>query len=420
MLTFLLTLKLICQLTWPTYANELRQSFEGEVISLPAGGQIWVENGQVLRAEPTGNILKLHLLKPGHSEVKVGNVEYRVSVLTRNQRRTLELLNAAVSKTLNLRVGVDHSYVAVTGQLARWQDWERLAQTCADNECEYEMRTTFSKQTELQIRQQLAEKLRANSIFQYRLEFTDHFQIHLHPNNLQHEKIRRLLARYGVATINDLTSLSLVPSVKVQVTIAEVKRSEFTKLGVEWPSSYNAKILGTENGGTNGLEISIQGLEQNGLGRVLASPNLLCKSGKEAEFWAGGEFPIKVISSKSHEVIWKKYGILMKLKPTADFSGRMSISIETEISSIDSDRSVEGVPALYTNKLESHFDLSKSKTIALSGLIKHEQGESQSGLPGLSRIPILGALFSSSDFRDNRTELVIFVKPEIVNEEGEL
>jgi pilus assembly protein CpaC len=113
--------------------------------------------------------------------------------------------------------------------------------------------------------------------------------------------------------------------------------------------------------------------------------------------------------------VWKKYGIMLNVKPKADFSGKMSISIETEVSSIDMSHAVDQVPALYTNKIQSHFELNGPRTIALSGLIKSDQGENSSGLPGLSRIPILGSLFSSKEFQDNRTELVVFVKPEVIS-----
>ena len=109
----------------------------------------------------------------------------------------------------------------------------------------------------------------------------------------------------------------------------------------------------------------------------------------------------------------------MKVKPIADESGRMSISLETEVSSIDDSRMVDGIPGLYTNRVQSYFDLNESKTIALSGLIKSEEGKASEGIPGISRIPILGALFASQDFREHRTELVIFVKPEIVNPDEE-
>ena len=156
-------------------------------------------------------------------------------------------------------------------------------------------------------------------------------------------------------------------------------------------------------------------LEKNGFAKVLASPNILCRSGKEAHFFAGGELPITIVNYKVQDVVWKKYGIILKVKPKADFSGKMSISIETEVSSIDPSTEGKGVPALFTNKIQSHFDLTESRLIALSGLIKNEQSENSSGLPGLARLPVLGPLFSSKEFRDDRTELVVFVQPEVIS-----
>ncbi len=94
----------------------------------------------------------------------------------------------------------------------------------------------------------------------------------------------------------------------------------------------------------------------------------------------------------------------------------MSVELETNVSSIDKSKTVEGVPALHTHKLISHFDLAESKTIALSGLIKNESGESSEGLPYLAQLPILGSLFSSKDFLENRTELVILVTPKLMED----
>jgi pilus assembly protein CpaC len=142
---------------------------------------------------------------------------------------------------------------------------------------------------------------------------------------------------------------------------------------------------------------------------------LLCRSGKEAEFMAGGEFPVKVSSFRSSEVVWKSYGIRLHVKPLADVSGRMSIAIETEVSELDeSHKTDDQIPGLFTNKMQTHFDLTRSRTIALSGLIKSGQSRHSSGLPGLSSLPILGPLFSSQEFKDEQSELVIFVTPEVM------
>jgi pilus assembly protein CpaC len=110
--------------------------------------------------------------------------------------------------------------------------------------------------------------------------------------------------------------------------------------------------------------------------------------------------------------------VLLKIKPLVDGDGRMSIALETEVSMIDQSQVVDGIPGLLTNRIQSHFDLERSETIALSGLIKKEWGKSRSGLPALSNIPILGLLFSSEDYRENRTELVVFVTPKVVPVRG--
>jgi pilus assembly protein CpaC len=93
--------------------------------------------------------------------------------------------------------------------------------------------------------------------------------------------------------------------------------------------------------------------------------------------------------------------------------------LQTEVSSIDNSLTVDGVPGITTNKVSSFFDLPETKIIALSGLLKEVSGDSYTGMPFLSRLPVLGALFSSRDFIEKRTELVIFVKPEVMTRESD-
>lgn len=85
---------------------------------------------------------------------------------------------------------------------------------------------------------------------------------------------------------------------------------------------------------------------------------------------------------------------------------------------LDPSHSIDGIPGLLSNRIESHFDLKKSRTIALSGLLKNEWFHNSAGLPWLSQIPILGYLFSSKEYKNNETELVIFVTPEVIQPEA--
>ena len=105
--------------------------------------------------------------------------------------------------------------------------------------------------------------------------------------------------------------------------------------------------------------------------------------------------------------------MLLNVHPEADFQGAISLEIETEVSMLDMANAVEGIPALKSNTVKSHFDLPGRRTIALSGLLREELGNNADGLPYLTSIPILGRLFSSQKFLHRRSELVIFVTPEI-------
>lgn len=241
--------------------------------------------------------------------------------------------------------------------------------------------------------------------------------LRLNPNDAQFANYERLLKPFGVSIEKYSSSIETAPIVKVQISIAEVKRGEAQKLGLRWPEMYSASLVEGGLLNSNSILVNAAAFEQTGLGRILASPNIICKSGKEAEFFAGGEFPIKIINYKSQNVTWKQYGIILKVKPLADSSGKISLSINTEISTIDDSKKVDDVPAINTNKVSSYFDLTSPKTIALSGLLKNEDGSSKTGLPFLSRIPIFSKLFSSDDYRNNKTELVIFVRPEILSED---
>lgn len=391
---------------------------EGDTWTQPAIGKVWVEDGATVQVSPEGGQYLFRALKPGQSEIHIGKKTLWVSVLTRQQNRTWELLKTNIERTLGLELKTVEGSIQVTGHLYRSEDWETLAGVCRNRKCIYKMAATIDARLQSEIQTEFEKKLRKISAFPYRLEFSDRVTLHLPLQFPQTEKVSELLDRYGIEIIKDASSLELHPLVKVQITVAEIKRSEAVTYGIKWQDAYNAQLL-PSTGNIDPISISLQAMEKNGVGKVLASPNLLCRSGKEAEFLAGGEFPIKIINFKLQDIVWKKYGILLRVKPVADFSGRMSISLETEVSSLDNSHKVDGIPGVYINRLQSHFDLTSPQTIALSGLLKRETGENSEGLPGLSNIPILGALFASKDYMDNKTELVILVRPEIVQQRSE-
>lgn len=409
-LASLLASFVVSQMTW---AKEIILS-PGQSQTLPARGKAWVEKSKILRLQDVGHGFLVKGLKPGTSLLKIGNESYDVSILSPSQEKAFRHLKPAVEKSLNLEISLSEGKVRVRGQLIRWSDWEKLYRACQNQECDYAMEAKMADKLQMITQKKIAEIFQQHGLPPQNLMYDQQIQALVSDKGETSARVTKLLKALGVQPIGSASNLDLEPMIKVQITVAEVRKSETLKYGIEWPSTYTAQVLPKATSG-NTAEINVQFLETQGLAKILASPNIICRSGKEANFFAGGEFPIKILNYKIQDIVWKKYGIALNVKPKADFSGKMSISIETEVSSIDPSLSVDGVPALFSNKIQSHFDLNGSRLIALSGLIKSDQSESSQGLPGLSRIPILGSLFSSKDFKDNRTELVVFVKPEVIS-----
>jgi pilus assembly protein CpaC len=150
---------------------------------------------------------------------------------------------------------------------------------------------------------------------------------------------------------------------------------------------------------------------------VLATPELSTRSGGKAEFLAGGQVPIVSPASGTTPatVSFKDYGIKLTIEPRADESNNVSTSLNTEISSIDNSVAVAGNPGFLTRKTSSEFNVQAGQTIVISGLVNSDLSKDVSKLAGLGDIPVLGALFRSTNFRSGRTDLVILVTPMIID-----
>lgn len=415
-----LFLALMQSLSWGTgIPAEQKVLAVGERLDLKAEGDLILGSEKVLKASDRGTHYRLEALKPGGARARIGKKVYEISVLRHDQVVTFESLRKATARSLGLKTRIERGVIYLEGRLLSAGEWERIAADCSGRDCSYRARLTASPGLRTNVERRILSLFQNLGFGTFRLTWEPEAILHVPAGAADRDEIEKVASAYGIRVQASKGALDLAPSIRVRIMILEMKRSESEKYGLQWPVSYSAQILPKFEQLDQAL-VSAHFLEQKGLARVLANPSLLCRSGKESEFLAGGEIPIKILSFKTQDVIWKKYGVLLKLKPVADHSGRMSLGIETEISSIDSSQTVDGVPGFFTNRVKSHFDLSEPRTIALSGLIKSDQGRSSEGLLGLSRIPVLGGLFSSRDFRENRTELVILVRPEIVKAHEEV
>ena len=160
--------------------------------------------------------------------------------------------------------------------------------------------------------------------------------------------------------------------------------------------------------------------ETVGLVTTLSNPNLTALSGETADFLAGGEFPVPISQGLgSTSIEYRKYGVSLAYTPTVLANGRISLRVRPEVSELSSQGAVTlngfQVPALTIRRAETTVELGSGQSFMIAGLMSNTAQNLLKKTPGVGDIPVLGALFRSTNFRKGETELVIVVTPYLVN-----
>ncbi len=376
--------------------------------------KVIVAKQKVISIQESGAATHILGLKPGWTQLKVDDQLVEVSVLTLNQRRTLLKLENFVKTSLGLHVFVDKGEVVLSGQLFSMLQFKKIYELCNQSNCNFKNQIKVDTDMTAQVVKWVNQLLTQSGYPIPRIIFSPFWYAHFPMNEIKKNRLAEMLNALGIRVEYSVRTLAIKPMVKVQIMIMEIKKNKLESSGIVWPSQFSAQVIPEGLAWDPGLGFSAQSFEQNGTGKVIANPTLLTRSGAEAQFMAGGELPVRMMNLQNSSVVWKKYGLFIKLLPKADFSGRMSVQIEAEMSSLDMSVQLDGVPGIKVNKIKSHFDLTESRIIALSGLVKAEEAIASQGLMGFNKIPIFGDLFSSNDFRSDTTEMVVLVRPEIV------
>ena len=264
------------------------------------------------------------------------------------------------------------------------------------------------------------------------------------PDGVTAEKAMALAKQFGSEVINSIR-VNSPQQVMLEVRFVEAMRSAGRELGINWDVAQQ-KLLNT---GSNGISASIglagtisgaapfgtilgsmlgngvqadvlvRALEERGMVRRLAEPNLIALSGDTASFLAGGEFPIPVASSLGNVTIeFKKFGVGLAFTPTVLGDGLINLKIEPEVSQIDTTTSVSvgsaTVPSLIVRRANTTVELRDGQSFAIAGLLQSISSTDQKQLPWLADVPILGALARSAAYQKRETDLVIIVTPRLV------
>lgn len=251
-------------------------------------------------------------------------------------------------------------------------------------------------------------------------------------------RARELAERTGADVIDDLAAPAPT-QILLRVRFAEVSRSAIRELGNQVIDVLNPHAL-DDNGDwrattdSDGLmELSllnsdahlravIRALQETGDFKSLAEPNLLALDGQEASFLAGGEFPYPTVQGGQRgdaiTIEWREFGVRLNFTPTITNSGNVHLAIAPEVSSLDfaGGLVVSGfnIPSVLTRRASTQVELREGQSLAIAGLMDRTLQDNIRKLPFLGDIPILGALFRTSNARQEATELLVIVSPQIV------
>lgn len=257
----------------------------------------------------------------------------------------------------------------------------------------------------------------------------------------------------GVVNKVSPTSLVMKDMINFKIQVLEINKNYAKNVGISWdrsiagPSigfvknfrtngrfavtngelseqvfSADAPLIGLDDGSSfsflgiaSSIQSSINLLKEDGAARVLAEPQLSTRSGEVASFHSGGSFPLAILNEFGQPVVeLQDFGIRLEIAPTSDSNGNIVSTISTEMSSIDFSTIVNGVPGLLSRSTQSVVNLRSNETLVISGLVQTSDSKAVEKVPFLGDIPILGELFKSKSFNENKTELIILVTPTIV------
>ena len=203
--------------------------------------------------------------------------------------------------------------------------------------------------------------------------------------------------------------------------------------GLNYNTGFNNYVGGNLQ---TSVGLAIDALERIGVVRTLAEPNITAVSGESAKFLAGGEFPVPVGQDDDGEITieFKPFGVGLGFTPVVLSEGNISLKISTEVSELTTQGAFQGqsvagvdpdgnivtaqtltIPALSVRRAESTIELPSGSSMMMAGLIQSKTRQSLDQLPGVKKLPILGALFQSRDFINEETELVVIVTPYLVD-----
>lgn len=257
------------------------------------------------------------------------------------------------------------------------------------------------------------------------------------------DRALEIAERYAPGAVLNLMVVGGTQQVMLKVRFAEMQRSVTKELGAQLgvtgtigdaavPSNVTLGSGATPSGsgagtvqlnfGTNSLNLNIllQALESKGVVRTLAEPNLTALSGQDANFVAGGDYPVPVIGEEGNvSVSYRPFGVQLAFTPTVVHDDVINLQLRAAVSAIDTANgaTINGfeVDAFTNREVTTTVSLRDGESFAIAGILQDDFRDSVSQVPFLGDLPILGALFRSASYTRAQSELVVIVTAHLVH-----
>jgi pilus assembly protein CpaC len=250
------------------------------------------------------------------------------------------------------------------------------------------------------------------------------------------KRAKELADKFAPNASTSVMTVRAPSEVVLEVRVLEASRSSLQDIGFSGTIADGKSVFAYGNGliggsqpsgilslrgtiGSVSIDAAVAALEEKGMVRTLARPNLVALSGEKASFLAGGEFPYPVPQGLNQITIqFRSYGVKLSFLPTVQDNGLIRLQVAPEVSQLDPANSVRingiNVPALITRKADTTVELKNGDSLAMGGLFQHNYDNTLRQFPVLGDLPVIGTLFRSARWKRAETELVIIVTPRLV------
>ncbi len=334
----------------------------------------------------------------------VGNVVRKVDVHVSYDLQAIQSLVDRLFPNEKAKVGSVHDQIYLTGTVSTPDAASKIANLVAHYV------------SDLQDKDKSADELISNM-----LEVRGEQQVMLQVKIV--EATRSVLKELGVNTnANDPNELSAVELFGRNPPSRLIDGTDAIQFGGAEGLALSQDAIGTagllfDTGlkGIGQIGLFLDALEEQNLINVLAEPNLTAVSGQQAGFLAGGEFPVPTGRDQFGNITieFREFGVSLNFKPVVLSDKRISLQMNTEVSSLDSSNAVVladlVVPGLDIRRAQTTIEIPSGGSLMIAGLLQSDAAKGLSGLPGIKDTPVLGKLVSSDSFRRNETELVVIV-----------